>query len=39
MALRSEIVDLVGLRLLQDSDQVRRIGEIAMVEEEAHVFS
>jgi hypothetical protein len=37
MALRGEIVDLVRLRLLDDSDQVRRIGEIAMMEHESAV--
>ena len=32
MALRRQIVDLVGLRFLDDADQVGRIGHVAIVE-------
>ena len=35
MTLGAEVVDLVGLDLLNDADQVGRIGEIAVVEDEA----
>ena len=34
MALRGEIVDLVRLGLLDDADQVGRIGHVAVVQEE-----
>jgi hypothetical protein len=34
MALRREIVDLVGLRLLDQADQVGRVGQVAVVQEE-----
>ena len=37
MALGGEIVDLVGLRLLHDADQVGRVGQVAVVQEEAGV--
>ncbi len=36
MRLRREVVDLVGLNLLHDADEVGCVGEIAVVEEEAH---
>ena len=32
VALRGEIVDLVGLRLLHDADQVGRIGHVAVMQ-------
>ena len=35
VTLGAEVVDLVGLDLLNDADQVGRIGEIAVVEDEA----
>ena len=34
MTLRSQVVDLVGLHLLHDADQVRRVGHITIVEDE-----
>ena len=34
VALRGEIVDLVGLRLLQDADEIGGVGQIAVVQEE-----
>ena len=37
MALRGEIVNLVGLHLLHDADQVRRIGQVAVIHEETHI--
>ena len=37
MALRREIVDLVGLNLLNDADQVGRIGQVAVMHEEADI--
>ena len=37
VALRREIVDLVGLRLLHQADQVGRIGHVAVVQEEARL--
>ena len=37
MALRGEIVDLVRLGLLDDADQVGRIGHVAIMEDEALV--
>ena len=38
VALRGEVVDLVGLHLLDDADQARRIGEVAVVQDEAAVL-
>ena len=38
MALGREIVDLVGLRLLHDADEVGRIGQIAIMHEKARLF-
>ena len=38
MALGGEIVDLVGLRLLHDADQVGRIGHVAVMQDEAQVL-
>ena len=38
VALRSEVVDFVGLHLLDDPDQVRRVRHVAEVELEAHVL-
>jgi len=34
MALGTEVVDLIGLHLLDDADQVAAVGEIAVVEDE-----
>ena len=34
--LRREVVDLVGLGLLDDADQVGGVGHVAVVHEEAH---
>ena len=39
MALRGQVVDLVGLHLLDDADEVGRIRHVAVVQEEAHVSS
>ena len=36
VALRGEVVDLVGLRLLNDADEVGGVGQVAVVHEEAH---
>ena len=36
MALGGEIVDFVRLGLLDDADQIGRIGHVAVVEEERH---
>ena len=36
MALRGEIVDLVGLGFLHQADQVGGIGQVAIMQEEAH---
>ena len=37
VALRRQVVDLVGLHLLHDADQVGGIGQVAVVQEQAHV--
>ena len=37
MALGSEIVDLVGVHLLNETDEICRIGQISIVHEEANV--
>jgi hypothetical protein len=37
VTLRGEIVDLVRLHELDDADQVRRVGEIAVVQEQLDV--
>jgi hypothetical protein len=37
MALRGEVVDLVGLRLLDDAQQGERIGHVAVVQDEAAI--
>ena len=37
MALRGEVVDFVGLDLLDDADQVGGVGQVAVVEDEAAV--
>ena len=37
VALRREIVDLVGLRLLDQADQVGGVGQVAVVQEETRV--
>ena len=38
MALRREVVDLVRLHLLDDADQVGRIGQVAVVQDEAGIL-
>jgi hypothetical protein len=38
VALRSQIVDFVGLHLLDDADEAGRIGEVAVVQDEAAGF-
>ena len=38
VALGGEIVDLVGLRLLHQADQVGRVRHVAVVHEEARVL-
>ena len=37
VALRGEVVDLVGLHLLDDADQAARIGHVAVMQDEAAV--
>ena len=37
VALRAEVVDLVGLHLLHHVDEARRIGEVAVMQDEAAV--
>ncbi len=37
MALRGEVVDLVGLYLLDHADQVGRVGEVAVVKVQPHI--
>ena len=37
VALRAQVVDLVGLHLLDDADQVGRVGQVAVVQVEALV--
>ena len=37
MALRGEVVDLVGLDLLDDADQAAGVGEVAVMEDEAAI--
>jgi hypothetical protein len=37
VALRAEVVDLVGLGLLDDADQVRAVGQVAVVQHEVAV--
>ena len=39
MALRGQIIDFRRLAFLDDSNEVRRVGEIAVMEEEANVFA
>ena len=38
VALRAEVVDLVGLGFLHDADQIAGVGEVAVVQLEAGVF-
>ena len=38
MALRGEVIDFVGLNLLDDANQVRSIGHVAEMQEELDVF-
>ena len=38
VTLRGEVVDLVGPRLLHDADEVGGVGEVAVMEEEAHLL-
>ena len=37
MALRRQVVDLVGLHLLDDADQIGGVGQVAVVQMQAHV--
>ena len=37
MALSSKVVDLVGLNLLDDSDQISAVGEIAVMQDQAWI--
>jgi hypothetical protein len=37
MALGTEVVDLIGLHLLDDPDQVAAVGEVAVVQGEARI--
>ena len=37
MALSTEVVDLIGLHLLNDPDQVGAVGEVAVVEHQARI--
>jgi hypothetical protein len=37
VALRAQVVDLVGLHLLHHVDEARRVGEVAVVQDEAAV--
>jgi hypothetical protein len=39
VALRGEVVDFVGLHLLDDADQAGRVGQVAVVQDEAAVVS
>ncbi len=39
MALRGQIIDFRRLGFLDDSNEVRRVGEIAVMEEEPNVFA
>ena len=36
MALRPEVVDFVGLQLIQELGQINRVREVAVMEEEPH---
>jgi hypothetical protein len=36
MALRGQIVDLVGLYLLHDADQVGGVGQVAVMQVQSH---
>ena len=36
VALRRQVVDLVRLHLLHDADQVRRVGQVAVVQAQSH---
>jgi hypothetical protein len=38
MALRRQVVDLVGLYLLDDANKAGAVGQITVVQEEVHVF-
>ena len=38
VALRRQVVDLVGLHLLDDADEIGRIGQIAIMQLEPHVL-
>ena len=37
MALRREIIDLIGLCLLHKADEVRRVGHVPIMEKELHI--
>ncbi len=39
MALGGQVVDLVGLHLLDDADEVRRVRQVAVVQDAARTFS
>ena len=39
MALGAEVVDLIGLHLLDDPDQVGAVGEVAVVQNQTRVIS
>jgi len=38
MALGGEVVDFVGLGLLDDADEAGAVGQVAVVQEEAHIL-
>ncbi len=38
MALRSKVINLVRLNLLDDANQTGRVRQIAVMQEEAHIF-
>ncbi len=38
VALRVEVLDFVGLGLLNDADEAGAIGKVAAVQEEAHIL-
>ena len=38
MALRAEVVDLVGLQLVDELDEASRLREVTVMEEEPHVL-
>ena len=38
MGLRAEVVDLVGLQLVEQAHEPARVAEVAVVQEQAHVL-